>query len=346
MDYTIARFFKFIVSIVVLIVIGWLVFTLSSTITVLIIAALIAYILDPVASYLEYRGLSRTQATIVIFILIAGIVAGFIAFLMPTAIREIKTIEQGLGSGASSAFFERIESWIIGVIPFIDPESLALQSKLSDLVKSVSSSIFAIIGSVVSVVTTMIIIPFAVFFLLKDGPHLKKALISAVPNRYFEMVLHLIYKTDQQLGGYLRGQFTDAVIIGFLATTALWILDVPYFVLIGILAGLTNMIPYVGPLAGAVSAIFMVLFNGGGSQQVMLVALAFVIIQLLDNVLVQPIVVARSVNLHPLVIIFAVIIGGQFFGILGMLLAVPTAGMIKVMISEFYTGARSYNVLG
>lgn len=346
MDYTIARFFKLIVSLIVLVALGWLAFTLSSTITVLIIAALIAYILDPIASYLEYRGLSRTQATIVIFIVIMGMVAGFIAFLMPAVIREIKTIEQGLGSGASSAFFERIENWITGAIPFIDPESLALQSKLSELVKSISTSLFAIIGSVVSVVTTMVIIPFAVFFLLKDGPHLKKALISVVPNRYFEMVLHLIYKTDQQLGGYLRGQFFDAVIIGILATTAMWILDVRYFVLIGIFAGLTNMIPYVGPLAGAVSAIFVVLFNGGGGQQVLFVAVAFIIIQLMDNVLVQPIVVARSVNLHPLVIIFAVIIGGQFFGILGMLLAVPTAGMIKVMISEFYSGARQYNVLG
>lgn len=346
MDYTIARFFKLIVSLIVLVALGWLAFTLSSTITVLIIAALIAYILDPIASYLEYRGLSRTQATIVIFIVIMGMVAGFIAFLMPAVIREIKTIEQGLGSGTSNAFFKRIENWITGAIPFIDPESLALQSKLSELVKSISTSLFAIIGSVVSVVTTMVIIPFAVFFLLKDGPHLKKALISVVPNRYFEMVLHLIYKTDQQLGGYLRGQFFDAVIIGILATTAMWILDVRYFVLIGIFAGLTNMIPYVGPLAGAVSAIFVVLFNGGGGQQVLFVAVAFIIIQLMDNVLVQPIVVARSVNLHPLVIIFAVIIGGQFFGILGMLLAVPTAGMIKVMISEFYSGARQYNVLG
>ncbi len=173
---------------------------------------------------------------------------------------------------------------------------------------------------------------------------MKKALIGIVPNRHFEMILSLIYKTDQQLGSYLRGQFFDAVIIGLLSTIALWILDVPYFLLIGLFAGMANMIPYVGPLAGGIMAILVVVINGGSGQQILFVGIAFVIVQLLDNVLVQPLVVARSVNLHPLIIIFAVIIGGQFFGILGMLLAVPTAGMIKVLVTEFYTGTQKYNI--
>lgn len=174
---------------------------------------------------------------------------------------------------------------------------------------------------------------------------MKKALVSMMPNRYFELVLSLLYKTDQQLGGYLRGQFFDAMIIGVLSTIALWILDVPYFILIGLFAGLANMIPYVGPAAGAVAAILVVAFNGGGGQQIAFVAIAFAIVQLLDNVLVQPLVVAKSVDLHPLIIIFAVIIGGQFFGILGMLLAVPVAGMIKVLSRELYSSAKHYSTL-
>jgi putative permease len=191
----------------------------------------------------------------------------------------------------------------------------------------------------------MVIIPFAVFFLLKDGRKMKKAFVSLIPNRYFEMVLNILHKTDEQLGGYLRGQFYDATIVGVLATIALWILGVPYFSLIGIFAGLSNMIPYVGPLVGGATAVFVVLFNDGSGQQVMFVIMAFIIIQLIDNVLIQPLVVAKSVNLHPLLIIFAVIIGGQFFGILGMLLAVPATGVIKVLTLEFYTGFRKYKIL-
>ena len=130
-----------------------------------------------------------------------------------------------------------------------------------------------------------------------------------------------------------------------MAIFSLWLLDVRYFIIIGIFAGLSNMIPYVGPMAGAVTAIMVVLLNGGGSQQVALVAAAFTIIQLSDNVLVQPLVVAKNVDVHPLVIIFAVIIGGQFFGILGMLLAVPVFAMIKVVSIELYINIRKYNLL-
>ncbi len=343
-DTTVSRIFKLIVLLLVLVVTGWLLVSISSTLTILIIAALIAYILDPLASFFVARGLSRMQATIIIFIAIAAIVAGFFAFLLPPFINELKTIETGIASGSSNQFFNDIETWITDKIPIITKENLDFQNRLLEMARNMSSSVFSIVGSMVSIVTTLVIIPFAVFFLLKDGPHMKKALVSMVPNRYFEMVLNLIYKTDLQLGGYLRGQFFDALIIGILSTIAMWILGVPYFILIGLFAGLANMIPYVGPLTGAIAAILVVVLNGGGGNLLLFVALAFIIIQLLDNVLVQPLVVAKSVDLHPLIIIFAVIIGGQFFGILGMLLAVPVTGMIKVLFGELYSSTHSYNI--
>jgi len=345
MDSSTGRFFRLIISILILVVAGWLIVSLSSTITILIIAALIAYILDPLASYFEARGLSRAQATIIIFIAIAAITAAFFSFLLPPFISELHTIEKGLSSGASNQFFNNMEDWVVKQIPIVTKENLDFQHRLSEMVRGLSNSFFAILGSVVSIVTTLVIIPFAVFFLLKDGPHMKKELVSMIPNRHFERVLNLIYKTDLQLGGYLRGQFFDALIIGLLSTIALLILDVPYFILIGMFAGMANMIPYVGPLTGAVAAILIVVLNGGSGNIILLVALAFIVIQLLDNVLVQPLVVAKSVDLHPLLIIFAVIIGGQFFGILGMLLAVPATGMIKVLITEFYSSTRSYNMI-
>lgn len=174
---------------------------------------------------------------------------------------------------------------------------------------------------------------------------MKRAFVGFIPNRYFEMSLSMMHKVDAQLGGYLRGQFIDAALVGILAIVAMWALDVNYYILVGIFAGLTNMIPYVGPAAGAVSAVFVVLMSAGSGNQVLMVVLAFLVIQLMDNVLIQPLVVARSVNLHPLIIIFAVIIGGQFFGILGMLLAVPATGMIKVFANEMYNSYQKYRVV-
>jgi len=345
MDYTVGRFFKIVLIILVLAAAIWLAVTLSSILTILIVSMLIAYILDPLASFLEYKGLSRLQATLVVFLLFAVLFSIAVAYVIPPLINEIKTIEKNISSGTSAEYIHNIEKWIQVNIPFFAGQTLDLETKAKDLVGQLASSFFSIIGSVVSIITTLIIIPFAVFFFLKDGHRLKTNLVKIIPNRYFEMVLNLLHKTDQQLGGYLRGQFFDAMIIGLLAIISLWILDVRYFIIIGIFAGLANMIPYIGPVAGAIAAIIVVLLNGGGTQQVALVAAAFAVIQLTDNVLVQPLVVAKNVDLHPLVIIFAVIIGGQFFGILGMLLAVPVFAMIKVISIELYTNIRKYNIL-
>ena len=345
MDYTVSRFLKLIVSIIILIAVGWLCWALSSTITIIIISVLIAYILNPIAGYFEYKGLSRTQSTIIIFLIIASIFSVIFYFIIPPFIDELSHIQEGIGSASSAQYFDKIEKIVQENIPFIAGEDLDIQGKINQVLINFSTSFFSIIGSVVSIVTTLVIIPFAVFFLLKDGRHMLKAFVSVIPNRYFEMTLNILHKTDQQLGGYLRGQFFDALIIGILSTFALWILDVKYFTLIGIFAGLANMIPYVGPLAGAITAMFVVLINGGGGQEVLFVAIAFAVIQLLDNVLIQPLIVAKSVNLHPLIVIFAGIIGGQFFGLLGMLLAVPAAGTIIVLISEFYNGFKKYQFL-
>jgi predicted PurR-regulated permease PerM len=114
-----------------------------------------------------------------------------------------------------------------------------------------------------------------------------------------------------------------------LGAIALLILNVKYSIIIGIFAGLANMIPYVGPVAGAVPAIVVTLVNGGSMITIIYIIIAFAIVQFIDNMIVQPIVLSKSVDLHPLIIVFAVLIGGKFFGLLGLLLAVPAAGMIK-----------------
>jgi len=345
MEYTAGRIVKAVTALIIIVALGWLFYTLSSILTILIISFLVAYILDPVASYFESHNLSRTQATAVIFLLFAGVLAALFSHFVPSLIDDLSKLQQVISSGEASKYFSRIENFIATNLPLISVEELDLQGRITRAVTQLTNSFFMILGSMVSLVTTLVIIPFAVFFLLKDGPVMMKNLFSIVPNRYFEMSLNIIYKINQQLGSYLRGQFFDALIIGVLSIIALWILNVPYYVMIGIFAGLTNMVPYVGPLAGGSVAVLVVLFTGGSGLDALLVIMAFALIQLVDNVLVQPLVVSKSVNLHPLLIIFSVTIGGQFFGILGMLLAVPATQIIKVLILEFYHGIRRYHMI-
>jgi len=345
MDLTVGRFLRFLVGIFFIVVIGWLLYSLRQIITILIIATLIAYILDPVASYLESKGISRILATTIIFvsIFLILIVGGWL--LIPGLFNELFALQNRLAVSGTDDFVTAIETFIKNKITFIDVETLNLKEKIDSIMAGFSDELLAILGNAFSIISVIVIIPFIVFFLLKDGRNMKKLFISYIPNRYFEMTLNVLHKIDQQLGGYLRGQFTEASVVGALSVIALWLLDVPYFTLIGVFAGLANMIPYVGPVAGAVPAIVVTLVNGGDFTRIIYIVTAFAIVQLIDNIVLQPMVLSKSVNLHPLIIVLAILIGGSFFGLLGMLLAVPAAGIIKVTSSELYNGIKKFRII-
>jgi predicted PurR-regulated permease PerM len=345
MDLTIGRFLKFLIAIIVLVAVGWLLYSLSTVITILLLSALIAYILDPIASYLEAKGITRIYATVAIFLMFFIIVGLTSWIFLPGLISELFTLQQNLSLEDTSSLTEKIEKFISSNLGFVNVKNLDIAGKIGNGVSLLTDELLSILTGLLSFISIVIIVPFVAFFLLKDGRKMKKAFIHLIPNRYFEMSLNVLHKIDQQLGWYLRGQFTEAFVVGVLSVLALWLLDIQYFIIIGIFAGLANMVPYVGPVAGAVPAIVVTIINGNEPIKVIYIVVAFAIVQLLDNVLLQPMVLSKSVHLHPLIIVFAVLIGGQFFGLLGMLLAVPAAGIIKVTSSELYQGIRKFRLM-
>lgn len=345
MDLTIGRFLRFIIVLIFLFTIGWFIYTLSNIVTILIISMLLAYILDPIASHLESRGLSRVLATILIFVLLFLFLFLVGWKIFPTLFSDLITIQKNLNPNTTQDLFIKFEQFLQENLTFININELNIQNEIKDLLTNFTKQLIAIAANVVSIISTVVIIPFVTFFLLKDGRDMKKLFISYIPNRYFEMSLNVLHKMDLQLGGYLRGQFIEAFVVGALAIFALWLLGIKYFILIGIFAGMANLIPYVGPVAGAVPAIVVALTNGANTEVIAYIILAFIFIQLIDNVVMQPLVLSKSVNLHPLIIVLAILIGGNFFGVLGMFLAVPAAGILKVTSSEIYNGIRKFNIL-
>ncbi|MFC2088054.1 AI-2E family transporter [Calditrichota bacterium] len=344
MEFTIGKFLRLVVALFFIFVIGWLIYSLSNIVTIIIISALIAYILDPIASSLEAKGFGRATAAIIVFIVFIGgiILLGWMIF--PTLFKELMTMQNNLTPDATDGFLTQIENFFHEQITFINIKELNLRAEINDFIANLTKQSLSFAADLVSVISAAVIIPFVTFFLLKDGRDMKKLLISYIPNRYFEMSLNIIHKMDLQLGGYLRGQFIEAFVVGSLAILALWILGIKYFIIIGVFAGFANFIPYIGPVAGAVPAILVAVGGGADSTLIIYIILAFAIIQLIDNVVMQPLVLSKSVNLHPLIIVLAVLVGGNFFGILGMFLAVPVAGILKVTSSECYQGVRKFNL--
>lgn len=201
-----------------------------------------------------------------------------------------------------------------------------------------------VVGGVVSGLMLVVIVPFVAFFFLKEGRRITHGVIELVPNAYFELILNLLHQINGQIGGYIRGQILAVTLVASLSVLGLSILGMPYFLPVGVLAGLANMIPYLGPLIGIVSATIVALATLGGMGLVMKVVILFLIIQIIDNVIIQPMVVAKSVDLHPLVVLVVVMIGSDLMGMAGMLIAVPLTGILKVSGQTVFEGLKSYNI--
>jgi predicted PurR-regulated permease PerM len=221
-----------------------------------------------------------------------------------------------------------------------------INTRLHTVSTSLLPEISDLAGKLISGVTFVIVVPLVLFFFLSEGRAIKRALIELVPNRYFEMVLNLLYRIDVQLGGYIRGMVLYVIIMSILSILGLYAVGLEYFLVIGAVAGIVNVIPYLGPMIGIVAGVMAaVIQHSALTVGVMLpVVVVLLVVHLIDNVFVTPVVVARSVNLHPLIVIFMVLVGSQLFGAIGMLLAVPVTAVLKVTIQTIVEGLRSYSV--
>ena len=315
---------------------------ISDIVKLVIIAALLAYVLEPFASFLESRGMSRTTATVSIFLLLLSVACMSYLFFFPLLSDEISALKGGFSSEKAELMMSRLENFIVSNISFLGIKDLNLLSRIHMATDRIGDWMVTHFLDAASVIVSIILIPFIVFFLMKDGRRLKKEFISIMPNKYFELSLFLLHKIDIQVGKYLRGQVLDATIVGILATCAMWLLGVKYFFMIGIFAGIANLIPYFGPLTGAIIAVIVSILQTGGFHLALYVIGAFLVIKLIDDAIILPVVMSKSVHISPLTVLLAIMIGGKLFGILGMILSVPITSFIKVVAHEIIMNYRRY----
>ncbi|MCZ6677468.1 MAG: AI-2E family transporter [Candidatus Poribacteria bacterium] len=223
------------------------------------------------------------------------------------------------------------------------------QDKISASVMGQSQQILSALSSsargAFSAFTTGIIVLFLTFFMLNAGQQMKKTFIQVVPNCLFEPTLVLIDELDRQLGSYLRSRLIQTVILSILCAVGYWILGLRFAIMLGIIAGLANLIPYIGPLIGAMPAIIVVFLGsrfGIGWSLLAIVTLTLVV-QLTDNAIITPLVIGKSVELGPVTTIVVVLLGEQMLGLIGLLMAVPIAAMCKLIFQEVWTQFKGYS---
>ncbi len=318
---------------------------LRTLLTPFIIAFIIVFFLNPVVDYMEGEGINRTLAVVTLIILSLVILLVIWELAWPTILADINSIQENgpayihKAQGSINKAIDLLEK-NMGFIPKGTLEK-ALQQKINGFTSGVGD-VGPLIKVVKDLVTTLIIIPFAVFFLLKDGRKIKKMLIEFVPNKYFETFLTLFHEIDQQISNYIRGQLIDSLIITILATVGLYLVGINYAFLIGIVFGMVNIIFYIGPLIGFVFGSLLVLIDTGSTVHLLEFLGIFVLVRLMDDIIVSPLALSRSVHVHPLIVIIVISLGSLVYGIWGMLLAVPLYCSIKVAFLILYRGLIEY----
>jgi putative permease len=335
---------KVAIFILVVLAVTWILPHSGMVLTPLILATLLSILLEPLVVMLEGRGLNRSGAVTLVMGIITLLVIWLMIFLGPRISHEFKTINQLVKNETPATLLFKMKTLLNRHLPLLKNPEIANQimSRVEKFIYSMLNRSIQLIPSILPMVISLFLIPFMTFFLLKDGRQLKKSFIQTMPNRYFEMTINLIHKIEGQLGSYIRGQMLVSLCIGILSITALAILRVPYFLIIGAVAGVANMIPYFGPIVGAVPAIILNVIDKGSLSAALAVILAFIAIRLIDDTLVSPNILGRSLEIHPLLVIIAIFIGGEMFGIMGLLLCIPVTGIIKVTIKELVWNIKHY----
>jgi putative permease len=335
---------KVAVFVLVALVAAWVLPHSGMVITPLILAALLSILLNPLVVMLEGRGLNRTAAVTLVMGIITLLVIWLMIFLAPLISHEFKTIARTMKDETPATLVLKVKSLLNRHLPLLKNPGFSdqIMSRVEKSIYAMINRSIQLIPSIIPMVISLFLIPFMTFFLLKDGRRLKKSFIQTLPNRYFETTINLVHKIENQLGSYIRGQMLVSLCIGVLSITALAILGVPYFLIIGAGAGLANMIPYFGPIVGAVPAVILNVIDKGSLSAALAVILAFILIRMIDDTLVSPNILGRSLEIHPLLVIIVIFIGGEMFGIMGLLLCIPVTGIIKVTVHELLWNIKHY----
>jgi predicted PurR-regulated permease PerM len=308
---------------------------LKAVLAPFVIALIISYVLNPIVRLLNERKVPRTAAVLLIYAVFITSVVVVVMNLTPMFVKQLGELNehmpeltvraQGLFDGLNE---NRLvpESVRNGINNALLKAEDALSTFISNLVNG--------IGSTINTLMVAFIVPFLAFYILKDYQLIEKTVLATVPRTHRKNAIKLVIDIDTALGNYIRGQFLVCLLVGLFAYLGYWLIGMPYALLLASIVAVFNIIPYLGPFFGAAPAIIMA--STVSLKMVLFVVLVNFIVQILEGNVISPQVVGRTLHLHPLLIIFALLVGGKLAGIIGLILAVPVFAVLKVIVQHIF----------
>ena len=312
----------------------------------------IAYLLNPIVSRLEARGIARGLAALIAMVIVGGAFVGLFAFVIPELWRETVDAGQQVTQTFSSENIGRMRERLAAYSPSADR---LFGARLETLARDPSTLLggasqwFA--GALTGVLSTaaasldFLLVPFFVYYILIDFPRWRQRLEELIPPRFQASFHPLFDEIGRILEAYVTGQLLVAGCMAVLYAIGFWLLDVPAWAGIAAISGLLNAVPYIGTAIGIVLALVFTFADGAGVLRLGGVAGVFVLVQNVEGFFLTPRILGGRLQLHPMAVFLGILIGGNLFGLLGILLAIPTIAVAKVLakfVRELYLGSRFY----
>ncbi len=321
---------RFMVLAVAAVIFIWLLITLRSVLIQFLVAIILATGLAPLKRRLRRLGVSSLVATLLIFLGVLLLVAGIVALLVPLLLQNV---EEFIAQAPS--LIKALQRQLQGLpqrFPFLSSLSQELAALLRNLAGSLAAASINLVGVASSAILTAFLTLFMTFYLLHDGARIREYLLAFFPVDRRASARNVADHMGERMGHWLLGQVMLCLLIGAACTGVLLLLRVPGALVLGVIAGILELIPNIGPFLAAIPAVLVALTQS--PLLALATALAYWGVQAMENAVIVPKLMGRAVNLHPLAVILALLIGGTLFGVIGTLIAVPVTAALAVLLDE------------
>lgn len=301
----------------------------------ILISGFLYYCFKPVVSFLERKGLGKTLSVTIVMLLLVGIIVLSISSLIPNLINQIAALTKKMPQ-----FITMVEAWAdqvshhpmlqnVDIQSYIDKWNLSLGSIAQSTFNGLSTGIGSIVSSVAGIAMLVVTVPFILFYMLKDGHKFIPAIEPYLPTKHKNEMIELLSKMGETISKYISGQMIECLFVGVSTSLGYMLIGVDYAFLFGFIAGMTNMIPYIGPYIGLAPAVFITVFSD--PWKAALACVVVLVVQQIDGNIIYPNVIGKSLDIHPLTIIIILLVAGNLAGLLGMILGVPFYAVCKTI---------------
>jgi predicted PurR-regulated permease PerM len=360
--------FRWVPTVVVAVIVLYFLYMIGTVVIVPVLASIaLAYLLNPFVLTFERIGLSRAISSLLAILMVSLAIAAFVSYVVPEIWSQASVAGQRImdsftpeNADRQRRFLRRfspaldrvagdkIEQFLSDPVAFYDeniaeptPATIDKEGKITPGRSSGATVLATIVSSL-----DLLLVPFFVFYILLDFPRWRDSVEDLIPPRYREPFTRLFDESGRILESYVRGQLWIAMIMAVLYAIGFWFLGVPAWAGIALIAGFLNFIPYVGTAIGIIITVGLTLANGGGVWNIAGVLGVFVAVQTIEGYILTPKILGGRLNLHPMAVFIGLLAGGKLFGLLGIIIAIPTIAISKVFLkfaNELYHASDFYH---